>query len=89
MRIKWCLKPSKKDQSGEKTFLVDPNRSAISAVLAINTILHTRVIGEEWPLMKTPLFWDPETKKGMFIWCYMSLHARIEETTGDGRSGGS
>lgn len=65
------MKPSKTDPSGEqafkKTFLVDPDKKAVSAGLAITTILHTRGIKEGGPVTKLPLFLDPETGKEVKI----------------------
>lgn len=60
------MKPRKKDQVRdqvfENTFLVDSDRNAILAGLAITAMLHNRLVNKYWQLMQLPLFWVQESK---------------------------
>lgn len=65
--MRWRLKISKTDPSGEqgfeKTFLVDGSRDAIYAGFAISFMLHLRGYNDEWDILTTPKFLEPDTGK--------------------------
>lgn len=70
-RMSWRLKPKKTDQGGEnsfeKTFLADSDRSATSAVFAIYSLTHKMGYCDDWDHLNVPLLLDPDTGKEVTI----------------------
>lgn len=70
-RTRWILKPNKTDQGGEnhfeKTFMVNEDRSAISASFSISSLFHKREYRNDWDHLSIPLFLDPDTGKEITI----------------------
>lgn len=67
----WRLKHSKtypiKSPHFEKTFLVDGDRNTISSGFSISIFVHMLRYKDDWDLLNTPLFVDPESGKKITI----------------------
>lgn len=63
--MRWVMKRSKTDTSGEKAFdkifLVDPDRNSTSARLGVTTVLHTSIIKGGRPVTELRVFLDRKT----------------------------